>query len=58
MIHKPHALPPLDEKHQIEAEGEARTTAIAHLETERDRQITRSNRLRQFTLASAFTGKL
>ncbi len=51
-------LPPLDEQHQIVAEVEARTTAIDHLEAELDRQITRSNRLRQSTLASAFRGAL
>jgi type I restriction enzyme S subunit len=50
-------LPPLAEQHQIVAEVEARTTAIDHLEAELDRQITRSNRLRQSALASAFTGK-
>lgn len=51
-------LPPLAEQHQIVAEVEARTTAIDHLEAEIDRQITRSNRLRQSALASAFTGEL
>ncbi len=51
-------LPPLAEQHQIVAEVEARTTAIDHLEAELDRQITRSNRLRQSTLASAFRGRL
>lgn len=54
----PLTLPPLAEQHQIVAEVEARTTAIDHLEAELDRQITRSNRLRQSTLASAFGGKL
>jgi type I restriction enzyme S subunit len=54
----PLPLPPLAEQHQIVAEVEARTTAIDHLEAELDRQITRSNRLRQSILASAFTGKL
>ncbi|MFT5471351.1 MAG: type I restriction enzyme S subunit [Verrucomicrobiales bacterium] len=54
----PIALPPLDEQHQIVAEVEARTTAIDHLEAELDRQITRSNRLRQSTLSSAFKGRL
>ena len=54
----PFALPPLAEQHQIVAEVEARTTAINHLEAELDRQITRSNRLRQSTLASAFSGTL
>lgn len=49
-------LPPLAEQHQIVAEVEARTTAIDHLEAELDRQITRSNHLRQSTLASAFRG--
>ncbi|MCU0776477.1 MAG: restriction endonuclease subunit S [Akkermansiaceae bacterium] len=51
-------LPSLAEQHQIVAEVEARTTAIDHLEVELDRQITRSNRLQQATLASAFCGKL
>jgi len=51
-------LAPLAEQHQIVAEVEARTTAIDHLEAELDRQITRSNRLRQSTLAAAFSGKL
>jgi type I restriction enzyme S subunit len=51
-------LPPLAEQHQIVAEVEARTTAIDHLEAELDRQITRSNRLRQSVLASAFAGTL
>ena len=51
-------IPPLDEQHQIVAEVEARTTAIDHLEAELDRQITRSNRLRQSTLAFAFEGRL
>ncbi|MCB1206031.1 MAG: restriction endonuclease subunit S, partial [Verrucomicrobiae bacterium] len=51
-------LPPLAEQHQIVAEVEARTTAIEHLEAELDRQITRSNRLRQSALASAFSGDL
>jgi len=50
-------LPPLAEQHQIVAEVESRTTAIDHLEAELDRQITRSNRLRQSTLAAAFSGK-
>jgi type I restriction enzyme S subunit len=50
------AVPPLAEQHQIVAEVEARTTAIDHLEAELDRQITRSNRLRQSVLASAFRG--
>lgn len=54
----PVPLPPLAEQHQIVAEVEARTTAIDHLEAELDRQITRSNRLRQSTLQSAFCGKL
>jgi type I restriction enzyme S subunit len=49
-------IPPLAEQHQIVAEVEARTTAIDHLEAELDRQITRSNRLRQSTLAAAFSG--
>lgn len=51
-------LPPLAEQHQIVAEVEARTTAIDHLEAELDRQISRSNRLRQSTLASAFSAQL
>ena len=51
-------LPPLAEQHQIVAEVEARTTAIDHLEAELHRQITRSNRLRQSTLASAFSGQI
>ena len=51
-------LPPLAEQHQIVAEVETRTTAINHLEAELDRQITRSNRLRQSTLQSAFSGNL
>jgi type I restriction enzyme S subunit len=51
-------LPPLAEQHQIVAEVEARTTAINHLEAELDRQITRSNRLRQSTLKTAFCGQL
>jgi type I restriction enzyme S subunit len=51
-------LPPLAEQHQIVAEVEARTTAIDHLEVELDRQITRSNRLRQSTLSAAFSGNL
>lgn len=54
----PIALPPLAEQHQIVAEVEARTTAIDNLEAELDRQITRSNRLRQSTLSSAFHGDL
>jgi type I restriction enzyme S subunit len=51
-------LPSLAEQQQIVAEVEARTTAIDHLEAELDRQITRSNRLRQSTLSSAFSGQL
>ncbi len=43
-------------QHQIVAEVEARTSAIDHLEAELDRQITRSNRLRQSVLAAAFRG--
>jgi len=54
----PVPLPPLAEQHEIVAEVEARTTAIDHLEAELDEQITRSNRLRQSTLTSAFIGKL
>ncbi|GAB5561832.1 MAG: hypothetical protein SynsKO_34790 [Synoicihabitans sp.] len=52
------AIPPRAEQHQIVAEVEARTTAIDHLEAELDRQITRSSRLRQSTLAAAFSGNL
>ena len=51
-------LPPLAEQKQILAEVEARTTAIDHLEAELDRQITRSNRLRQSVLSDAFSGRL
>ena len=54
----PLPLPPLAEQHQIVAEVESRTTAIDHLEAELDHQITRSNRLRQSTLATAFSGQL
>ena len=54
----PFPLPPLVEQHQIVAEVEARTTAIDHLAADLDRQITRSNRLRQSTLGSAFEGNL
>jgi len=54
----PIPVPPLAEQHQIVAEVEARTTAIDKLEAELDRQITRSNRLRQSTLAAAFRGRL
>jgi hypothetical protein len=46
------------EQIRIVAEVAARTTAIDHLEAELDRQISRSNRLRQSTLASAFTRRL
>jgi type I restriction enzyme S subunit len=52
----PLPLPPLAEQNQIVAEVEDRTTVIDHLEAELDRQITRSNRLRQSTLSSAFQG--
>jgi type I restriction enzyme, S subunit len=51
------AVPPLAEQHQIVAEVEARTIAIEHLEAELDCQITRSYRLRQSSLSSAFTGE-
>ena len=51
-------VPPLAEQYQIVAEVEARTIAIDHLEAELDRQITRSNRLRQSTLSLAFQGSL
>jgi hypothetical protein len=44
----------LAEQHQIVAEVEAHTTANDHLETEFDRQIARSDRLRNSTLAPAF----
>ena len=54
----PIALPPLAEQHQIVTEVEARTTAIDHLEAELDQQLTRANRLRQSTLADAFSGNL
>jgi restriction endonuclease S subunit len=54
----PMNLPSIAEQHQIVAEVEARTTAIDHLEAELDCQITRSNRLRQSTLAAAFAGHL
>jgi len=50
-------LPPLAEQNPFVAEVEAHTTAIDHLEAELERQITRSNRLRQSTLASAFSGR-
>ena len=53
----PIPLPPLVEQHQIVAEVEARTTAIDRLEVELNRQIARSNRLRQSTLRAAFEGK-
>lgn len=51
-------VPPEAESHPIFAEVEARTTAIDHLEAELDRQITRSNRLRQSTIQAAFCGNL
>jgi type I restriction enzyme S subunit len=51
-------VPALSEQNQIVDEVEARTTAIDHLVAGLDRQITRSNRLRQSALASAFSGKL
>ena len=54
----PVPIPTLAEEHQIVAEVEARITTIDHLETELDRQITRSYRLRQSALASAFSGTL
>lgn len=54
----PVPMPSLAEQHQIVAKVEARTTAIDHLEADLDRQITRSNRLRKSTLASAFAGHL
>lgn len=54
----PISLPPLAEQHRIVAEVESRTTAIDHLEAELDRQITRSNGLRQSTLAAAFSGQI
>jgi type I restriction enzyme S subunit len=52
----PLPIPPLAEQHQIVAEVEARISAVDHLEAELDRQITRSNRLRQSVLAAAFRG--
>ena len=45
-------------QNQIVAEVEASTTAIDHLEAELDRQITRSNRLRQSVLTAAFAGNI
>ena len=51
-------LPPLPEQRLIVAEVEARTTAIDHLQAELEYQITRSNRLRQSTLADAFVGNI
>jgi type I restriction enzyme S subunit len=53
----PIPVPAIAEQRQVVAEVEARTTAIDHLEAELDRQITRSNRLRQSTLAAAFSGQ-
>ena len=38
--------------------GDIEANAIDHLEAELARQITRSNRLRQSTLAAAFAGTL
>lgn len=49
-------LPPHAEQIQIVAEVAVRTTAIDHMEAELNRQITRSNRLRQSTLAAVFSG--
>jgi len=46
------------EQTRIVAEVEARRTAIDHLDVELERQIIRSNRLRQSTLATAFAGTL
>ena len=43
---------------RIVAEVEVRTTAVDHLEAELDCQIARANRLRQSTLAAAFSGNL
>ena len=54
----PVPIPTIAEQLQIVTEVEARTTAIDHLEAELDLQITRANRLRQSTLAAAFSGKL
>lgn len=54
----PIPLPPLSEQQSIIDEVEASTSAIDHLEAELDKQIVRSNRLRQSTLAYAFTGQL
>ena len=53
----PLPIPPTAEQRLIVAEVDARTTAINHLEAELDRQISRSHRLRQSTLADAFTRK-
>lgn len=52
----PFTLPTLAEQQQIVAEVEARITVIDQLEAELNRQITRSNRLRQSALAAAFSG--
>ncbi|MCC5021744.1 MAG: hypothetical protein J6386_02595 [Candidatus Synoicihabitans palmerolidicus] len=46
--------PSFAKQHQIVAEIEARTTALGHLNAELDRQIARSNRLRQSTNSTAF----
>jgi hypothetical protein len=51
-------FPRISEQHKIVAESESHTTAIAHLEAERDRQISCSNRLRQSVLSDAFSGRL
>jgi restriction endonuclease S subunit len=51
-------MPPIGEQSQIAAEVEACTSRIDRLEAELKQQITRSNRLRQSTLAAAFAGNL
>lgn len=51
-------MPPEFEQIEIVAQVEVRTTAIDHLEAGLDRQLTRSNRLRQSILAAAFSGSL
>lgn len=54
----PVRMPPIGEQSQIAAEVEACTSRIDRLEAELKQQITRSNRLRQSTLAAAFAGNL
>ncbi len=51
-------VPPIAEQHQIVAEIAARTIAIDNLGAELERRSVRSDRLRQSTLASAFSGEL